>query len=158
MGKAGLAAKIADEVGTTVDDAYKWVDDVGVPKAQSALDDITTRGSKTVEKWWKPATAGGAVVGGTAVAWRQQDVWEAQAIADQQQTYADAFQSIMESDLDPAQKEELVDELRNSSPASGQNSGGGGGGILGNDLQTTLVLIVIVAIVLSQTLDTGGDS
>jgi hypothetical protein len=160
MGKFSLASRLADEAGVAFSRASQFVDDVGAPAARQTLDSLSSRAGQTVEDWWKPATAVGGVVGGGALVWRQQDLDQAREITEQQQSYGDAVGSIMESDLPPAAKQDLVDSLLNKSPASGGGGGGGGGddggGLLGGGVQTTLVLVIVVAFALKFTL--GDDN
>lgn len=160
MGKFSLASKLADELGKSTEEAMRFVDEVGAPRARSVLDEAASGASRTVSNWWKPAAATGGIVGGGALAWRQQDLEQARAIANQQQDYTSAVQGIMESDLPPERKQELIDQLNESAPASGTNpnnqgGGGGGGGLLGGDMQTTLILLVVLAFAFRYTL--GDD-
>jgi hypothetical protein len=160
MGKFSLAARLADEAGTSLSKSKRFVEEVGAPKVERLLDDAAQSGSSTVEKWWKPALGAGAIGGGGALAWRQQELETARSIADQQQGYTEAVTSIMDSDLSPEKKRNLVDSLISNSPSSGSNTGGGGGagggdgggGLLGNDIQTTIVLMVVLAFALRYTL------
>lgn len=161
MGKLSLATKLADELGSSVDEAMRFVDEVGAPAARNTVDELAGGASRTVENWWKPVAGTGAVVGGGALAWRQQDIMQAKAIASQQQDYSSAVESIMASDLSPEAKRELLQKLNQSSPASGTNpnnqggNNGGDDGLLGGDTQTTLVLLIVVAFALKYTL--GDD-
>ncbi|AGC65551.1 head protein [Haloarcula hispanica virus PH1] len=159
MGKFALASRLADELGTSVSKASRFVDEVGAPAARNTIDEAAQAGSRTVSKWWKPTAAVGTIGTGGALAWRQQDLSQARAIADQQQDYTAAVESIMDSDLPPERKREMVDALNQNAPASGENKNGGNdggdGGLLGGDLQTTLVLLIVVAFALRYTL--GDD-
>ncbi|AAY24956.1 head protein [Haloarcula hispanica virus SH1] len=160
MGKFALASRLADELGSSVDETIRFVDEVGVQPARSMLDEAAQSGSRTVQNWWKPATAVGVVGGGGALAWRQQEIDQARAIANQQKSYTSAAREVMQSDLSPEAKRELVNQLNENGPASGQNKNGGGGddgggGLLGGDIQTTLVLLIVVAFALRYTL--GDD-
>lgn len=165
MASAGIAARMADELGATYDDAARWVDELGGSRAAQVSDEAAQGGSSTVGDWWKPAAAVGGIGGGGALLWRQQDVQKARSLADSQQDYSSAIQSIMEDDsLSSEQKQKFVDQLTSNLP-SGEDSDDGGGGPLDRltemfDLggaQTTLILVIVVAIVLTQTLDGGGD-
>ena len=160
MAKLRLARELAEQTGKSLSEARRFVEDVGVPRAQSLVDEAAEAGSRTVQNWWKPTLAGGTLIGGGALAWRQQDLQQARAIAAQQQDYGSAIESIMDSDLPPDKKQEMVDSLINNSPASQQNQGGdggdGGGGLLGGDAQTTIILLVVLAFVMRYTL--GSDN
>jgi hypothetical protein len=163
MGKLSLATRLADEIGSSTDEAMRFIDEVGMERARSVVDEAAESASKTVENWWRPTAIGGTLVGGGALAWRQQDLEQAQALANQQQDYTSAVQAIMESDLPPEKKQEMIDQLLNNAPASGGNNGNGGddggddggGGLLGTDVQTTIVLLVVLAFAFRYTL--GGD-
>ena len=74
MGKFSLATKLSDELGVSFAKASRFVDDVGLPTAKATLDEAIAAGSRTVSDWWKPATVSGVLVGGGALAWRQQDL------------------------------------------------------------------------------------
>jgi len=161
MGKFSLASRLADEIGSSTDEAMRFVDEVGAPAVRDTLDEAAGSASRTVSKWWKPTAAGTGLVGGGALAWRQQDLNQAQAIASQQQDYTSSVQSIMQSDLPPERKREMLEALNENAPASGSNNGGGdggggGGGLLGGDIQTTIILVIFMVFVLKFALD-GGD-
>ena len=154
MSKLTLATRLADELGVSIQNASQFVDDVGAPTARRALDEAVAAGSRTVSDWWKPVTAGGVLVGGGALAWRQQDLEQARAIAAQQQDYSSALASIMESDLSPEAKRELVVNL--SERASGDATKSKPG-LLGSDIQTTLILLVVLVFVLKFGLEEVGE-
>lgn len=152
MGKLGLALKLSDELGTSVSKASKFIDDVGITKAQNALDDVASAGSKTLSSgWWKAGAATG-VVGGGALAWRQQDIQQAKQIANQRQSQQQALAEIMNSDLSPKAKQALVEQLLNAQDKS--NDGGGGSGPFADLLpdmggvQTTIALVVVLALLI----------
>lgn len=164
MSKLSVAMRLADETGVSLSKAQKFIDDVGLDAARKAADDAAELGSKTLSSgWWKP-TAGGVLVGGGALAWRQQELEQAKAIASQQQSYSGALAAVMDSDLSPKAKRELADSLVNNSPASSDGSGGsggsggnGGGSLLGGDMQTTIILVIVMVFVLKFALDGGDD-
>lgn len=151
MGKFALASKLADEIGTSVDEAMRFVDEVGAPAARRTADEAAEGAGKTVSNWWKPAAAGTSLVGGGALVWRQQDLEQAEAIASQQQDYSTAIQSIMESDLPPKRKREMLESLNQNSPASKDNKDDGDGGpfsdLFGGGIEGTLVKMVVVVMV-----------
>lgn len=157
MGKFQLATSLADELGTSVGKASRFIDEVGAPAARDTLDEAAEGASRTVENWWKPAAVGGGLIGGGGLAWRQQNIEQAEAIASQQQDYSEAIRSIMESDLSPEQKRQMVQGLNDNAPAGNGGDGGDGddGGLLGNDLQITLVMLVVLAFAFRYTL--GDD-
>lgn len=168
MGKFSVASTIASKTGKSLEEAKKFVDDVGVNRAQRVADDLAGGASRTVSKWWKPALAGGGLAGGGALAWRQQDLEQARAIADQQRSYSGAVESIMNSDLPPEKKQELVENLTEESPASDSNkdddddSGGWWkeftdalpDGVTG--LQGQVIMIIVLLAVLRYTLGSDG--
>lgn len=158
MGKLTLASKLADELGKSTGEAMRFVDDVGVSAARNTLDEAASAGSRTVEKWGKRVLGIGAVGGGGALAWRQQDLSQAKQIASQQQDYSEAVKAIMDSDLPPEKKRELIEQLNKDAPASGQNKDDGGddgGDNPFKDAQTTIILVIVMIFVLKFAL--GGD-
>jgi len=164
MGKYGLATKLADEIGSSTEEAMRFVDEVGAPAARKTLDETAEGASRTISKWWKPTAAGTGLVGGGALVWRQQDLNQAEAIASQQQDYTSSVQSIMESDLPPERKREMLRALNENAPASGANNGGGDGGdggdggLLGGDIQGTLIKLLVVMMVVGFLLNYAGNS
>lgn len=155
MGKYSLAAKLSDELGGTIDDGLRWVDEIGSETAAKTADEAAEGGSSVIGDWWKPATAVGGVGSGAALAWRQQDIMKAEKIASQQEDYASAAKSIMESDMSPRAKKEMLKQLNNNSPST-QNAGKSGDGGLFDDPMMIVVGLVILAFVLRYTL--GSDA
>lgn len=156
MGKISLATRLADELGVSVQKASRFVDDVGASRARQTVDEVAAQGSKTVAKWLRPATIGAGAIGGGALVWRQQDVAQARALADQQQNYADAVRQVIESDLPPDLKRQMLEDASSAASTSGGDDGGSGpGGIIPDDPQTLIILIIVMAIVLKTTL--GDD-
>ncbi|ALJ99689.1 head protein [Haloarcula californiae icosahedral virus 1] len=161
MGKFALASRLADEIGSSTDEAMRFVDEVGAPAVRDTLDEAAEGASRTVSKWWKPTAAGTGLVGGGALVWRQQDLQQAEAIASQQQDYTSAVQSIMDSDLPPERKKEMLEALNQNAPASGANNGGGDGGdggLLGGDIEGTLIKLLVVMMVVGFLLNYAGSS
>lgn len=155
MGKFSLATKLSDELGVSFAKASRFVDDVGLSTARATFDEAIAAGSRTVSDLWKPATAGGLIIGGGTLAWRQQDLEQARTIAAQQKEYSSALASIMEADLSPAVKRELVRALRNSVPSDDSNEPNES--LLGGDIQTTIVLLVVLVFALKFGLEGGVD-
>ena len=163
MSKFSLAAKLADEIGTSVSKASRFVDEVGAPAVRSTIDEAAGGASRTVEKWWKPAAAGTGVVGGGALAWRQQDLSKARAIADQQQAYSSAVESLIDSDLPPEKKRELIEELNKSAldtDNDDKNDDGGGpfSDLFGGGIEGTLIKLLVVMMVVGFLLNYAGSS
>ncbi len=189
MGKVALARRLADELGTSVSKARRLVDDVGPRRARATLDRASGAGDEIVlagddagsaaddaadsggivSDYWKPAAATAAIGGGGALAYRQQNIWSQNAIAEQNKSYSEAVESIADSDLAPRDKQAALDDLNESAPASGENEnkgdggGGGGGGdgpfsgLLDNPMTMVIVLVVVVVVVRSaMTGDIGG--
>lgn len=165
MSKLQVAMRLADELGTSVGKARTFVDDVGLDAARGAVDDVAQKGSQTVSNWWRPTVIGGGLAGGGALAWRQQDIAQARQIANQQRSYKSAMQSILESDLPPDAKREMVRNLQNSGNGGNGDggddsgwslpwSGDGGGGPFG-DLQMLLALVIVAVLVLQYA--DGGE-
>lgn len=155
MGKISLATRMADELGVSVQKASRFIDDVGASKARQTLDEVAAQGSKTVAKWLKPATLGAGAVGGGALVWRQQDVAHARALAEQQQNHADAVRDIIESDLPPDLKRQMLEDASNAASSGGDDGGDGPTSFIPDDPQTLIILIIVMAIVLKTTL--GDD-
>lgn len=107
MGKLKLAKRVADEFDTSIQKAGRFIDDVGPKKAEEALDTAKDAGRSFP---WKKATAGLTVgsIGGGALYWREQDVRKAEAIADSSESYESAVSDIIDSDLPPDLKRDLI--------------------------------------------------
>lgn len=162
MSKLEVAMRLADETGVSLSKAQKFIDDVGLDAARGLADDAVEVGGKTLSSgWWKAGAATG-VVGGGALAWRQQDLAQAEAIASQAGSYNSALSKIMDSDLSPKAKRELALTLTDTSPGAGGSSGGSGGssgagGLLPGDAQTTIILLIVLIFGLKFALDGGDD-
>jgi len=124
MGKLKIAKELEEETGSKLDDAVRGVDDVGAARASKVASKASNKAGGCVKNWWKPSTVVGTIGGGGALAWRQQDVERAKQIANAEQSYASAFQEIMNSDLPADKKQDLVDQLNEGSPSDGDASGG----------------------------------
>jgi len=161
MSKFSVAMKLADEAGVSLSKSQKFIDDVGLDTARKAADDAAQKaGAMMPGGWWKPA-AGAGVVGGGALAWRQQDLKQAEAIASQAKSYDSALAEIMDSDLSPQAKRELAQKLTDTSPGAGGDNGSGGdgdgGGLLPGGMQTTIVLLIVLVFGMKFALDGGMD-
>lgn len=162
MSKLTLASKLADEFGVSFSKASKFVDEVGVQTARQSLDDAAAFGSKAV----KLSLGGGAILGGGALAWRQQDVARARAIAESQASYRDTISQIIESDLPPEVKANMAEQASGEGSSSGgDGSGGGGGGgggggpgngLIPDDPQTLIILMIVLIFTLKFGLE-GDD-
>jgi len=163
MGKLTLATRLADDLGTSVAEASRFVDDVGASRARGLIDEAS--GGGRVSNWWK-AGAGGTAIGGGALAWREQDVRRAEAMASQQQSYGDALTTLVEADLPPDVKQSLAASLaeQGAGSAGGGSSGGDGGdsqpddgGLVPDDPQTLIILVIVLVFVLKFALEGGDD-
>lgn len=151
MGRLRLAREIAEQTGANLRSAMRYVDDVGSSQARRTL-----RAAEDRTTWRLPATVG---VGTTGVlAWRQQNVREAEAIAQESENAKEALAQIVESDLDPDDKAELA-EIFASQHGQGDDDGSrfpfelfGNGG-----MERTLVTIVVVVVVLGFVLNYAGQ-
>lgn len=159
MSKIDLAVRMADELGVSVSKASRFIDDVGVGKATSAIDDVAAVGSKSIPSFTKVAAGGGAL-GAGALLWRQQDVETARSLAQQSSNYREALTKIVDSDLPPDVKKALLSDLGDSATPSGGDDAGnknnGGNGLLPSDPQTLIVLMIVLIFALKFGLD-GGD-
>lgn len=110
MSKSQLARRIAEETGTTIQRARRFVDDVGPRTAEEALEAAQTSARSFP---WRTAIAGGAAtgIGGGMLYWRDQDVRKAEALADQSESYEEAIGDIIESDLPSHVKEDLLNDI-----------------------------------------------
>lgn len=172
MSKFTLAAKLADELGVSIAKATRFIDDVGYTRAAKLVDEgaagaddaggLLGSGVRLPDDWWKAATAGSVVVGGTATAWRYLDVEQAKRIAEQAEaesqkatTVSDAVRLVLEDDsLTPQQRAELLDRfLASTSGATANKNDEGAGGFLGNDVQTLVVLLIVLALVFNYAME-----
>lgn len=148
MSKYSLVARLADELGTTADEAARLVDD-------------GARG-ETIPTWAKGAAGVGGAAGGGALLWRQQDVWQSEADADRAQSYEEAMNNIIQSDLAPEQKAEMARQAGQAARSSGggnatEQAGDDPLGFLGDLIespQTLIVLVIVLVVVMNAA---GGD-
>lgn len=158
MGKATIASKLAKTFDTTYAKASRFLDDVG-PRAAKQFGRAGRSGS--LAKWGAGA-AGATALGGGALYWRQQDVDEAQAAAEQAESSEEVVRNIIESDLDGKLKKDLVDDALAATGGGNQ----GGGGFLGGlkdaipslpdaDPMMWIILIVVVLWALNNAVDGG---
>ncbi len=149
MGRLRLAREIAERTGSNLRDAMRYVDDVGHTQARRTL-----RAAEDRTTWRLPATVG---VGTTGVlAWRQQNVREAEAIAEQSESASDALAEIVESDLDAEDKAELA-EIFVTQNAEDEGSRMPFELFGENGLERTLVTVIVVVIVLGFVLNYAGQ-
>ena len=143
MSRVRLVRELAEATGSSLTDASRFVKQVGDDTARRAL-----RGAETRTSWRLPALAG--IGTGGALTWRQQDVWEAQAIAEESRNSMEALKLILESEeLSPEAKERLAGDLGTGGIGDDDNGGLGFGDLLGGDLQRTILMIVALLIVIS---------
>lgn len=160
MSKLAIASRLADEIGTTTAKAKKFVEEIGGDKASRLVDDLSSAGSRSVGAYATPAVLTGGTLGGGYLIWRQQDVEEAKALAEQSSSYNDAIQSIVESDLPPALKEELTDSA--TSAAKSRQGGGEGTSsfldqIFGDPLKMVFALVIVIVVLQFVLQDGLGD-
>lgn len=157
MGKYSLVDDLAKALDTSTDKAARWVDDLGANRADEVAQ-TADEGGQVIGDWWKPVAATGGLAGGGALVWRQQDIQRAKAIADQQDDYSTTVEKILASDMTPARKRELIDQINSESPAAGSNKNNDGGGLFGGGgIEQTLILIVVIGLVLRYTLGSDGQ-
>ncbi|WP_049970569.1 hypothetical protein [Haladaptatus cibarius] len=147
MGKMGLALKLSDKLGTSVQKSLRYIDDVGNKTARKSLDEAASKGDDALQIGWKPIAGVGAVGGGGLI-WRQQAVEKAKAIAEQEQAASDSLASIVDSDLPPSLKQELAKQYVRKSSESKAKSGG----LPFENIQQTVVALVVLALVLKYVL------
>jgi hypothetical protein len=170
MSKATLARSLADEAGTTVARARRFIDDVGEPRAREQLGRIRGGGG-TVDDSGRLvsnralAIGGGAGLLGTtgALAWRQQDVAQTRAERDAAQEYSKTLQEIVNGNLTPEERQAALDGLSNIGAAvDGADAGGVDPGDLvpdlpipdiGGSIIPTLVIILIALWIVSRMMD-----
>jgi len=161
MSKITLAARMADELGTSTAKAARFIDDIGRDEAAALVDDAASKSDELLPSGWaKPAAAvggTGAAVGGGALVYREQDVRRAEALADQRQAYGEAMKNIIEADLPADLKRQLAQGAARTSAKNsdqfGPDAGNEDGGIIPDDPQTLIVLIIIMALVLKYALE-----
>lgn len=159
MSRIRLARELAAATGRNLTEATRFIRQVGPDTARRAL-----RGADTRISWRLPAL-GGIGTGGVLV-WREQNIREAEAIAETSGNTMEALSEILASDeLTAEQKQKLAESIANQSGAGGGDDTGLGD-LLGGDLQQTIVMIVVLLVVLGfavnyasnigQTAATGG--
>lgn len=154
MASTALARELAEVAGTRIDDAARFVDEVGEQQARRLIDRVEDSGGLDIG-WKIPAAAAGA--SGVGLAVRQQDVAEAQAAAAQAQNRQQAVSEIIgSSTLSADQKSELLDELleqQNQGRRSTDSDQDGGPlafvtDLFGDDLQGTIVGVIVLLVVI----------
>lgn len=154
MSKLTLAKKLVDQTGVSFSKATRFIDDLGASNARRVIDDTVEAGQDTVSKWWKPAAGAGAIIGGGALAWRQQDVAVARAVAEREQTRTEALRDIIESDIDPELKEELLNRL--SEDAGGDPGDDPGAGNPFDNLPWMIGGVIVLLFVLNYATTAGA--
>jgi len=156
MSKLSIATRLADELGVGLNKAKRFVEDVGGDRASQVADELGSSGSRSIGDFVRPSTLAVGGIGGGALLWRQQDVETARALAEQSSSYNDAVRSIVESDLPPELKKELINDATNA--AENRNDGGGGPSVdlLDGGPMKMILLIVIVSVVLREAIG-GGE-
>jgi len=158
-----LATSLADEFAVGATEASRFVDDVGPDAARELLENSGSAADGLLDDWQRPlgiAGGVGAAAGAGTLLYRQQDVAEARAIAEQSSNYSEAAQAIIQSDLSPEARQDALNGLNEQDGSSGGGSGSGGesgpaGGLLGGSPQTTIILIIAMVFVLKFGLE--GD-
>lgn len=157
MSKYSLAKALASKTGTSITQAMRFVNDVGVIRARQAL-----RSADDGVTWKLPTTAG--ITTGGALWWRQQTVDRAEAEAAQAEAEAEREESaesvikmIINSDMDPEAKKALLDKMLGRNDDGNDDSGswlrdllgldGEGGLGLGDELQETVIMLIVVVVV-----------
>lgn len=162
MSKATIVTKLADELGVAAGKASRFVDDIGGDKARRLVDDLAQRGDEPARWLTNRRLAVGGAVGGGALAWRQQDVAEAQAIAREKSSYKESIKKIIESDLPPKLKEAMAADASAAARPSGNGGDGGGGGgedngfignLIGGDPMVAILMIVVIVMVFRYALE-----
>ena len=143
MSRLRLAREIADRTGQSLSDASRFVREVGPDTARRAL-----RGAEARTTWRLPALAG--IGTGGVLLWREQNIREAEAIAEDSRNTMEALRAIMESEgLTPEQKQQLAESIA----AQGDNDDDESGrwpSLPGFDgIEGTLVTIIVVVFILA---------
>lgn len=163
MSKLRVATRLADELGTSLSKAQRFVSDVGPTKAEDVLDGArgAARGGDDGFDLGTKLLAGGTVATGGGLAYRQQSVWAEQEDSAQTSDQVDGLKALLEDEeLSAEDKRKLVEDYLDSLGdfgANGDDSDDNGGGwppelpdfgdMFGN-AQTILVLVIVAAIVL----------
>lgn len=166
MGKISLAVKLADEIGVSVAKASRFIDDVGPKAARSMVDDAAKKGSKFLgSSVTKTAVLGGAV-GSGALVFNEQETEQtknnaeaAAAAAAAADSRSEAIQAIIESDLPPDVKQQMLKNYTESAnkdnDGGNDNDGNGADSIIPDNPQTLIILLIVLAFAFRYTL--GGD-
>ncbi|MBZ6496022.1 hypothetical protein [Natrinema longum] len=178
MSKVRLAREVAQATGRSLDDAARYVGDVGPARARQAVD-AAKKGGRTAKDLWKPAAGVGAVgaAGYGAYQFREQDVRRAEALAEQSDSSADFVEAIMNSDLPEGAKQDLIDRYTQSINENGGDGSSPDGGFIESlledftdDIMTMVIGIIALVLVLNWALsqssagpspiriDSGGES
>lgn len=167
MSRLRLATQLADQVGTSVQNAIRFVDDVGPQVARNVRDTASDAGRGTAR--WLQSTGGKASVfagtlAGGGYAWREQDVRTAESLAERSDNYQEVVTEIMESDLDPELKKELVEDATEAEAGGGgSDDDDGDDSLIPDDLTdlipddplTMIAVVIVLAIVLQTVMDDG---
>lgn len=159
MGRLSAATRLADEFGTSIDNAQRFIGDVGPDVADDLVQKSGQVADDTLSSWRRPlALAGGTgvVAGGAGLAYRQQDVSQARAIAEQSASYSDAVQSIIESDMSPDAKQAAIEDLNNNAGTDDEDDEDDGGDLLPENPQTLIIMMIVLVFVLKFALE-GDD-
>lgn len=148
MSRFRLVQEIAQKTGRGIGEASRYVSEVGPRTARRTL-----RSAEDGVSWRLPATV--AVGTGGVLAWRHQNVREAEAVARESESAMDALAAIIGSDdLTPEQKAYLSEIIAGVGSNGDDDSSrwpdilSGGGGMEG-----TILTIIIVVIVLAFVMD-----
>jgi hypothetical protein len=152
---------MADEIGVSAGKAKQFIDDVGIEDAQKFVDEAASESTRIVPKGFaKPAlvTLGtGTVAGGGLLAYREQDVRRAEAIANQRKQYSESLGQIIEADLPPDVTRQLAaGAARSSRSVTSPNSLSDDGGIIPDDPVVLIVSVIVLVLVLRYVLDDSG--
>lgn len=146
MSKLRLVREIAEKTGRSLSESARFVSEVGQGTARRAI-----RGAEARTTWRLPALAG--IGTGGVLLWRQQNVREAEAIADDSRNTMEALSAIMATDgLTPEQKTHLAESIGEQGESDDETSrfpelpGMGG---LGGDLQSTILMIIVLLVIIS---------
>ncbi|APW99407.1 hypothetical protein CHINAEXTREME_17240 [Halobiforma lacisalsi AJ5] len=166
MSRIRLGTKVAEQFGTSVQKGIRFVDDAG-PRAARRVLDTSSDAARGTARWLQSpggkATAFAGTIGAGGYAWREQDVREAEALAERSENYNEVLQEIIESDLPPEMKKEMAEEATEAEAGGNSgsvNDGDGpleaiGLGNLSEDPVMLLVTIVVLVVILQQVLDEG---
>lgn len=150
MSRIRLAKEIAEQTGKSVTDALRYIREVGPRKARASLRTAKEGG----KRYWKPTAIVGGVYGG-AYYWREQNIRKAEHLAETAESDQEALESLIDSDLPPEAKRDLIDQWVDEGVSDSGDDDGPLDGLLDglmDDVVTMVVVVMVVGAILNYAL------